>query len=61
MIVQFSGEDRKQAIVNHFSLDIVEEDHFFDYVKEMGYSIDDEDEIIENLIQMWRTKNESKG
>lgn len=61
MIVQFSGEDRREAIVNHFSLDIVEEDAFFDYVNVMGYTIEDEDEIIENLVKMWRTKNESKG
>lgn len=56
MIVQFSGEDRKDAIVNHFSLDIVEEDLFLGYVKEMGYSIDDDDEIIENPCSMWRSK-----
>jgi hypothetical protein len=54
MIVQFSGEDRKDAIVNHFSLDIVEEEQFMAYIEEMGYSIDDEDDIIEHLCQMWR-------
>lgn len=54
MIVQFSGEDRKDAIVNHFSLDIVEEEGFMRYIKEMGYSIEEDDEIIENLIVMWR-------
>lgn len=43
MIVQFSGETREEAIVNHFSLDIVEEDLFLAYIKQMGYSIDDED------------------
>ena len=53
MIVQFSGEDRKDAIVNHFSLDIEEEDEFFAYVDEMGYSIDDSDDLIESLHKMF--------
>ena len=56
MIVQFSGEDRRDAIVNHFSLDIVEEDAFFEYMERMGYSIDDEDELIEKLYSMWYKK-----
>jgi hypothetical protein len=60
MIVQFQGEDRKEAIANHFSLDIEEEDAFFSYVKEMGYTIDDTDEIIESLYEMWRTRNYPK-
>jgi hypothetical protein len=54
MIVQFSGESREDAIVNHFSLDIEGERLFLAYIKEMGYSIDDDDAIIENLCQMWR-------
>lgn len=58
MIVQFSGEDRKDAIVNHFSLDIEEEDLFFTYITDMGYSIDSEDEILENLIKMWRKQRD---
>lgn len=53
MIVQFPGEHRKDAIINHFSLDIEEEEWFLDYIKRMGYSIDDDDEIIENLFKMW--------
>lgn len=53
MIVQFPGEDRKDAIINHFSLDIEEEEWFLNYIKQMGYSIDDDDEIIENLFKMW--------
>lgn len=56
-IVQFSGENRYDAIVNHFSLDIVEEENFFNYLKEMGYTIDEEDDVITHLIQMWRSKN----
>lgn len=53
MITQFQGEDRKDAIANHFSLDIVEEDSFIEFIEKMGYSIDDEDSIIENLNLMW--------
>jgi len=53
MITQFQGEDRKQAITNHFSLDIEEEEPFFEFIEEMGYSIDDEDVIIENLYKMF--------
>jgi hypothetical protein len=57
-IVQFIGENRWDAIVNSLSLDIEEERLFMDYIKEMGYSIDDSDEIIENLCSMWRKSNE---
>jgi len=53
MITQFQGEDRKDAIVNHFSLDIDEEDCFFEFIQEMGYSMDDSDEIIESLHKMF--------
>jgi hypothetical protein len=56
MITQFQGEDRKEAIVNHFSLDIDEEDRFFKYIDQMGYSIDAEDEVIESLHRMWNQK-----
>lgn len=56
MIVQFKGESRKQAIVNHFSLDIEDEESFFKYIKEMGYSIDDNDDLIESLHDMWHTQ-----
>lgn len=57
MIAQFSGETREEAIVNHFSLDIEEEEQFFQYVKDMGYTIYDSDDILENLIDMMRKKN----
>ena len=53
MIARFQGEDRKDSIVNHFSLDIEEEDLFFKYVEEMGYSIDDSDDLIESLHKMF--------
>lgn len=53
MITQFQGESRKQAIVSHFSLDIDEERQFISYIGHMGYSIDADDDIIENLHQMW--------
>jgi hypothetical protein len=61
MIAQFQGEDRKQAIVNHFSLDIEEEDLFFNYVRKMGYSIHAADEIIENLYSMWYKKQSEEN
>lgn len=60
MITQFKGENRRQAIVNNFSLDIVQEKEFLAYVKEMGYSIDDNDEVIESLYSMWN-KNQSEN
>lgn len=53
MITQFQGESRKQAIVNHFSLDIDEERQFISYIGHMGYTIDADDDIIENLHHMW--------
>lgn len=53
MITQFKGETRKQAIVSHFSLDIDEERQFISYIGHMGYTIDADDDIIENLHQMW--------
>lgn len=52
IIRQFSGEDRRDAIINHFGLDI-EEESFFDYIEDMGYSIDNTDEVIENLYKMY--------
>lgn len=60
MIVQFKGETRKQAIVNHFSLDIEDEESFFKYMKEMGYSLDANDDLIESLHNMW-DKEQSKN
>jgi hypothetical protein len=56
MIVQFQGENRKDAIINHFSLDIEEEDEFFQYLEEMGYDENSDDEILESLIVMYREK-----
>lgn len=53
MIAQFKGETRKQAIVNHFSLDISEEEQFFKYLSDMGYTVDADDETIESLHEMW--------
>lgn len=48
-ITQFPGEHRQLSIINHFSLDIEEEAIFFTFIKEMGYTEDAEDEIIESL------------
>lgn len=52
-ITQFKGETRKQAIVNHFSLDMTEEDSFLKYIKDMGYTVDSDDDVIEGLHEMW--------
>lgn len=52
-ITQFSGEDRRQAIINHFSLDIEEEDEFFEFVEEMGYDIDETDEMMISIYNMF--------
>ena len=56
MIVQFQGEIRKDAIINHFSIDIEEEEEFFQYIEKMGHSEDSEDDILESLIVMYREK-----
>jgi len=53
MIPRFQGETREDSIINHFSLDIVEEVTFFEYIEEMGYSIDDSDDLIESLHKMF--------
>jgi len=58
MIAQFQGEDRRESIVNHFSLDIEEEEDFFNYLDQMGYDEDSPDEILENCIVMWRKEQE---
>jgi hypothetical protein len=57
MIVQFKGETREEAIINHFSLDMEEEDLFMQYISEMGYTINDSDEVIESLHEMFRKRN----
>lgn len=59
MITQFQGESRKQAIVNHFSLDVEEERQFISYIGHMGYTIDSDDDIIENLHSMWEKQNDN--
>lgn len=56
MITQFQGENRKDAIINHFGLDIVEEEQFLKYIQDMGYTIDEDDETIESLHTMWEEK-----
>jgi hypothetical protein len=61
MIARFEGETREDSIVNHFSLDIEEQDLFFAYVNEMGYNLDSDDDILENLIKMWRKNEEENG
>jgi hypothetical protein len=58
MIVQFKGETRREAIINYFSLDIEEEEQYFRYIDQMGYSIDSEDEVLESLCDMMRKQND---
>lgn len=53
MITQFTGETRKDAVINHFGLDIVEEESFLKYIEQIGYSIEIDDDILENLHEMW--------
>lgn len=53
MIAQFKGESRKDAIINHFSLDLEEEEEFFAFMEKMGKTVDDDDEVIENLYKMF--------
>ena len=55
MITQFIGEPRQDAIINHFGLDIVEEESFLKYISSMGYTIDAEDSIIEGLHELWES------
>lgn len=57
MITQFKGESRKDAIINHFSLDIDEGSRFFAYIKDMGYELGEDDDIIECLYNMWEENN----
>lgn len=54
MITQFQGEDRSTAIVNHFSLDIEQEEDFIAFIETMGYTVESDDETIEGLYKMWR-------
>jgi hypothetical protein len=61
MITQFQGEDRREAIVNHFSLDIEEEEDFFEYMEDMGYNIYSDDELLENLYTMWQKNHETNN
>lgn len=53
MTVQFSGESDWDALINHRSLNIGEEDEFEEFVKSKGYSADSQLEILETLINEW--------
>lgn len=57
MITQFQGEDRWEAITAHYSLDIVEEEDFKNFIESEGYSIDADDVIIESLYDKWETES----
>lgn len=58
MIVQFNGETRHDAIVNHFSLDIEEEEDFFEYLEFLGIDENASDQVIESAMQTWREYNQ---
>lgn len=56
MIAQFQGEDRREAIINHLSLDIEEEYTFFAFLEAMGYSEYSDDDIIEAMHNIFIEK-----
>lgn len=49
-IVQFQGETRRDAIINHFSMDLEDEYRFFEFIQDMGHDENAPDEII---ISLW--------
>ena len=51
--VRFSGESSWDAIVNHYSLDIIEEDTFSIYLTERGYGRDIPLETLEEVYEDW--------
>ncbi len=53
-ITQFQGEDRRDAIVNHYGLDMVEEESFFEALEQMGYSENSTDNEIESAHVIWK-------
>jgi len=53
-ITQFQGESRRDAIVNHFSLDLEEEYEFFHFIEEMGYDENAPDVIITSLHEIFK-------
>lgn len=57
-ITQFQGEDRMDAIVNHFSLDIEEEVQLLSILKNMGLTIDADDDTIAGIVEMMGRQNQ---
>lgn len=53
-LVQFPGESEWTAIINHFGLDIVEEDELEQYIIEQGHSKESEIGILLSLYQAWK-------
>ena len=51
--IQFPGETDWDSIVNHYSLDIVEEEDYYQYVKEQGHDKDTELGILLSLYAAW--------
>ena len=63
MTIQFSGESDWDAIVNHNSLDIVEEERFIEYIVSMGWDPNiTKLHALEILFGAWnRTARDPKG
>lgn len=55
MMIQFSGENNWDAIINHNSLNIEEEQSFEDFIKSMKYSKNEDLDILEELFEMWES------
>jgi len=53
LTVQFQGESDWDAVINHWSLTIVEEDEFLDYIKGRGHGKHTQLELLETLYMEW--------
>ncbi len=58
MTVQFAGESNWDVIVNHNSLDIVEEEEFGKFVIAHGHNKESELHILEAIYLEWVEKRE---
>ncbi len=57
LTVKFERETDWDAIVNHWSLNIVEEDEFLDYITKKGFGKTSPLEHLETLYHEWRVKS----
>jgi hypothetical protein len=55
-ITKFAGETRFDAIVNHFNLDIVEEDEFFNFLRDKGMGVYSDDEELEEAYKEFQER-----